>query len=202
MELVSEPVRQLWVCLPLRIMAESILMCMDRTPNMFSMAESKPHSIRKRMISNLYSKSFLQSSDEIHHISRVMINDRLLPLLGKAAAEDQPLDVLELNFSSTMDFIMAYIFGLQNGTNFLQDITGRKHWLGVYQSRRPCKLIFWFLCSRVCLLCHILCTVLVLVSSKTFKTRQKSDSLARNDIWESRSFEALTPNTSLQRTLL
>ena len=95
------------------------------------------------MISNLYSKSFLQSSDQVHYISRVVIEDRLLPLLDKAAAEHRPLDVLELNFSSTMDFVMAYIFGLQNGTNFLQDVAGRKHWLGVYRSRRPCKPFYW-----------------------------------------------------------
>ena len=108
---------------------------------MFSMANSKPHSIRKRMISNVYSKSYLQSSPEVHAISKIMIFDRLLPLLEEAAANKQPIDVLELNFSSTMDFIIAFIFGLQNGTNFIQDISTRKEWLSIYQSRRPFR--FW-----------------------------------------------------------
>lgn len=110
-------------------------------PNMFSMANSKSHSIRKRMISNIYSKSYLQSSSEVHAISKVMIFDRLLPLLEEAANNKQPLDVLELNFSSTMDFIIAFIFGLQNGTNFIQDIPTRQEWLSIYQSRRPFR--FW-----------------------------------------------------------
>lgn len=105
------------------------------------MASSKPHAIRKRMISNVYSKSYLQTSPEVHQISRTMIFDRLLPSLDHAATNSQPLDVLELNFSSTMDFIMAFIFGLQNGTNFIQNLSERQHWLGVYQSRRPFR--FW-----------------------------------------------------------
>ena len=108
---------------------------------MFSMARSKPHSNRKRIVSNVYSKSYLQSSPEMHQISRVMVFNRLLPLLEKAAVSEEPLDVLELNFSSTMDFIMAYIFGLANGTNFIEDIKSRQHWLEVYQSRRPFR--FW-----------------------------------------------------------
>ena len=103
------------------------------------MAASKPHSIRKRMVSNVYSKSYLQSSPELAKISQVVIYDRLLPLLEKAAAENQPLEVLELNYATAMDFIMAIIFGLQNGTNFIQDTESRRHWLKVYASRRPCK---------------------------------------------------------------
>ncbi len=107
---------------------------------MFSMAASKPHSIRKRMVSNVYSKSYIQSSPELHKISQVMIYERLLPLMEKAATEKQPLDVLELNYSTTMDFIIAFMFGLQNCSNFLLDVEARKHWLKVYQSHRPCKV--------------------------------------------------------------
>ena len=93
------------------------------------------------MISNVYSKSYLQSSPEVHEISKIMVFDRLLPLLDDAAIKREPLDVLELNFSSTMDFIIAFIFGLQNGTNFIQNKGERQEWLGVYQSRRPFR--FW-----------------------------------------------------------
>ncbi len=108
---------------------------------MFSMANSKPHSTRKRIISNVYSKSYLQNSPEVHQISKVMIFERLLPLLDEVASNKQSLDVLELNFSSTMDFIIAFIFGVQNGTNFIQNLSERQHWLSVYQSRRPFR--FW-----------------------------------------------------------
>ena len=139
MELVFKSIQQLWVI----YYKNTSISSTDRSsvPNMFSMVNSKPHSIRKRMISNVYSKSYLQSSPEFHQISKTMIFSRLLPLLEEASIKRQPLDVLELNFSSTMDFIIAFIFGLQNSTNFLQNIPSRKHWLSIYQSRRPYR--FW-----------------------------------------------------------
>ena len=85
---------------------------------MFSMAYSKPHSIRKRMISNVYSKSYLQNSQDMQEISRVMLDKRLLPLLEDATISETNVDVLELNYAVAMDFINAYLFGLTNGTNF------------------------------------------------------------------------------------
>lgn len=105
------------------------------------MARSKPHSSRKRIISNVYSKSYLQSSPELHKISNVMIFERLLPLLDRLATNKEPVDVLGLNYANAMDSIMAYIFGLGNGTNFIEDTKARQHWLHVYRSRRP--FAFW-----------------------------------------------------------
>lgn len=35
-----------------------------------------------------------------------------------------------------MDFITAYLFGLKNGSNFLQNEPYRRHWLSLYQSRK------------------------------------------------------------------
>lgn len=77
----------------------------------------------------------------MHKISQIMIFQRLLPLLEKAAANEEPVDVLELNFASTMDFIMAYIFGSANGTNFIDDVKARQKWIDTYRSRRP--FAFW-----------------------------------------------------------
>ena len=93
------------------------------------------------MVSNIYSKSYLQSSPDVHKFSTVLIYDRLLPLIDSLAKKQEAVDVLELNFSSTMDFINAFIFGLGNGSNFLQDAKGRGQWLRTYQSRRPFR--FW-----------------------------------------------------------
>ena len=117
------------------------LLKVQSVPCMFSMAPSKPHSVRKRMVSNVYSKSHLQSSPIVLKISKDVIYSKLLPLLGSIAVKNEAIDVLELNFSSTMDILNAFIFGLGNGSDFLSDIQVRQHWLKTYQSRRPFR--FW-----------------------------------------------------------
>ncbi|KAL9124358.1 MAG: hypothetical protein Q9217_006308 [Psora testacea] len=68
-------------------------------------------------------------------------NYGLLPLVDSLSKKREVVDVLELNFSSTMDFVNAFIFGLGNGSNFLQDAQTRRHWLRAYWSRRPFR--FW-----------------------------------------------------------
>ena len=106
------------------------------TPNMFSTIESKPHSVRKRMISNVYSKSHLQSSPDFYKLSQSIIFEVLLPLLDTSAKSKTPIDVQELNYAVAMDFTSAYMFGLGNGSNFLQDTETRRNWLSKYRSRR------------------------------------------------------------------
>lgn len=108
---------------------------------MFSMIDSSSHSVRKRMISNVYSKSFLQSSSDLRELSQEIIFNRILPIIESSAAERTPLDVLDLNLASTMDLITAYVFGLSNSTNFLQDADSRREFFNLYHSRKP--YIFW-----------------------------------------------------------
>lgn len=108
---------------------------------MFSTAESKPHSYRRRVIANVYSKSYLQSSPEMHKIAQVMIFSRIFPILETAVIEQKPVEVLELSHAIAMDFIAAFMFGLQNGPNFTQDVSARRHFLATYRSRRPYR--FW-----------------------------------------------------------
>ncbi|KAL9593128.1 MAG: hypothetical protein Q9179_006080 [Wetmoreana sp. 5 TL-2023] len=104
-------------------------------PNMFSTKESKPHAARKRMISNVYSKSFIQSSQEAHEVTRSIVFDRMLPTLDTYAAKGSPLEVFELNDAVTMDFICCYVFGLSNDCNFILDVDMRKQFLSWYRKR-------------------------------------------------------------------
>lgn len=101
------------------------------------MTGSKAHSARKRMLSNIYSKSYLQSSPQLKVISHTVIYDRLLPIIQEAVYSKLPIDFHELNQALTMDFVSAYLFGLRNGTNFLQDVPRRKYMLHIYQCRKP-----------------------------------------------------------------
>lgn len=104
---------------------------------MFTMTESKPHSARKRMLSNIYSKSYLQSSHHLRLISKTIIYDRLLPIIQAAATSNSNTDVHDLNQGLTMDFVSAYLFGLTNATNFLQNPEYRRKMLQLYQCRKP-----------------------------------------------------------------
>ncbi|EEP81715.1 conserved hypothetical protein [Uncinocarpus reesii 1704] len=107
------------------------------TISMFSMVASRPHSIRKRMMSNIYSKSYLQTSTQLSAVSRKILFQRLFRILEHHVKAVDQVEVHELNNAITMDFVTAYIFGLSAATNFLEDTTTRKQWLDAYQSRKP-----------------------------------------------------------------
>ncbi|KAH6680460.1 cytochrome P450 monooxygenase-like protein [Halenospora varia] len=110
-------------------------------PCMFSSWHSRPHSARKRMISNIYSKSNLQSSPAFARQAQVILYDRLLPAItskSKSKSENSRdgFDIMDVFNATTMDFITAYLFGLKNGSNFLQNESYRRHWMSLYHSRK------------------------------------------------------------------
>lgn len=108
---------------------------------MFAMTDSKPHSVRRRMISNVYSKSYIQSSSDMAKLSKEILFHRLFPILESLAMQGEPIDILALNLAAAMDFVTAYLLGLSNGTNFLADVEMRRKFLVWFQSRRP--FYFW-----------------------------------------------------------
>jgi len=61
-----------------------------------AMLTAEPYRQRRRVFSNLYSKTSLQNSAEIEKISKELIPNRLLPLLQQAANEGAGLHVLQL----------------------------------------------------------------------------------------------------------
>jgi hypothetical protein len=109
--------------------------------NTFSMTKSEPHRERKRMFANVYSKSYLQNSKEMHHISKILLFDRLLPILKLSAEKCATVEVLELNAAIGMDFTCAYLFGLDAGSDFLRNVEHRKHWLDTYEETK--KYFTW-----------------------------------------------------------
>ncbi|KAI4139162.1 MAG: hypothetical protein L6R39_006437 [Caloplaca ligustica] len=131
-----------WVQMNRLTDAVSVTLMVSRLPCMFSIKESKPHSARKRMISNVYSKTFLQSSKDANDLTRSILLDRLLPVLDSSAASGSPVEVHELNYATTMDFVSSYIFGLGNDANFIQDVEMRKKYLSWHFKRSEHS--FWF----------------------------------------------------------
>ena len=111
----------------------------SRVPCMFSSWHSRPHSARKRMISNIYSKSNIHSSPALAAQAQVILYDRLLPFIESVSSAFKganSIDVHDLWNATTMDGMTAYLFGLKNSSNFLQDQTYRRHWLALYHGRK------------------------------------------------------------------
>lgn len=86
------------------------------------------------MISNVYSKSYIQSSPAAAAQARIIVHERFLPALDRSLAE-QGVDVYSLFLAVVMDFISAYIWGISRSTNFVENKGYREHWLELYKSR-------------------------------------------------------------------
>ena len=105
---------------------------------MFSARPPAEHSARKRLISHVYSKSYIQSSPAAAAQSRAILYDRFLPILEGPGAEGhaaQGIDIYSVFMAATMDYIACYIFGLSTGTDFLGDKAYREHFLELYKAR-------------------------------------------------------------------
>jgi hypothetical protein len=105
------------------------------TPNLVSTIESKPHSIQKRKLSHVYSKSYVQNSKDLQTTTRVMLFERLFPILELAATRHVPYDAYGLNHAIGADFVSSYLFGLSNCTNFISDIETRDRICNSYRIR-------------------------------------------------------------------
>ncbi|KAI1387761.1 cytochrome P450 [Hypoxylon trugodes] len=107
---------------------------------MFSSLESKQHSQRKRMVSHVYSKSYLHASPALAAQADVIINERLMPQLEASASMNSAghphaIDVHSFFCATAMDFISSYTFGLPRSADFLRRSSYRAHWLVLYATR-------------------------------------------------------------------
>lgn len=103
------------------------------TENMVGMVHNEPHAYQKRMLSQTYSKSFLQESSDMRTISKVVLWKRLMPILKKAGEGREVLNVLPLFQALGMDFTSSFLFGLRQGTRYLFNIPEWKMWLDEYE---------------------------------------------------------------------
>ncbi|RFU28663.1 hypothetical protein B7463_g7689, partial [Scytalidium lignicola] len=105
-------------------------------PNMFSILKKKPHSERKKILANFYSKTMLFSSLPVASISQTIVVDRFLPIVHSSAISSRPINIEEIFLSFAIDFVSAYLFGTAAGTNFLNDEVERKRWLALHHKSK------------------------------------------------------------------
>ncbi|KAF2203987.1 cytochrome P450 monooxygenase-like protein [Delitschia confertaspora ATCC 74209] len=107
-------------------------------PNMFSTISHKPHAHRKRMLSNIYSKSTILSSAPLHTQTSNIIYNRFLPYLFSTLPENSDsgiLNIFPLLNATTMDITTAYIFGPSSGSDFIRKPEKLDRFLHIYACR-------------------------------------------------------------------
>jgi cytochrome P450 len=110
--------------------------------NMFSIGGNKAHSMRKRMISNIYSKSVIIASPALKAQMTTILYKRFLPYLDAAFHKDDGvLNIYALLSAATMDIVNAYIFGLEASSNLIDNEDQLTWFLDMYNSRRSYN--FW-----------------------------------------------------------
>lgn len=104
---------------------------------MFSTGLNKPHSARKRMLSNIYSKSVINASPALQAQVSTILYQRLLPRLAfiYAGAEKGVFEASSLISASTMDIVTSYIFGLKASSNLIDQPDQLAWFLDLYKSR-------------------------------------------------------------------
>ncbi|KAJ4989463.1 cytochrome P450 [Stagonosporopsis vannaccii] len=107
------------------------------TDNMFSTGLNKPHSIRKRMLSNIYSKSVITASPVLQAQVSAILYQRLLPRFAAiyTGAEKGVFEASTLISATTMDIVTSYIFGLKASSNLLGRPDQLAWFLDLYKSR-------------------------------------------------------------------
>lgn len=103
---------------------------------MFSMPSHALHSKRKRMLSNIYAKSTLQSSAAMTTSTLHLLNDRIVPRLRDVASSKKPVEFYDLFSAAALDFVTAYIFGINNSSNYIQDPTMGNKFFRDYKARQ------------------------------------------------------------------
>jgi cytochrome P450 len=106
------------------------------TTNLVSILQNKPHSAHKRMISPVYSKSSIHNSGDIATLSKVLLFEGMLPALQSAAQEGKAFDAYGLNQALGSDFVTAFLFGIDNCTDFIHDIDSRKTFMANFYAKR------------------------------------------------------------------
>lgn len=104
---------------------------------MFVMQDGKMHAARRRMISQVFSKSYILSSSVLQTTTKKILHDRLLPIIETASSTKTPIEMVALNFGYVMDAYMAFQFGSSLGSNFTQNESQCKWFVSSFHAQDP-----------------------------------------------------------------
>ena len=104
-------------------------------PNTFCSLSKTDHAIRRKRILAAYTKSAIFASSTLAALTNDIIQSRLLPLLNQRTLTGRPIDLVQLSHALCVDFVTAVMFGSANGSDFLRDQGGLRHWLEQFECR-------------------------------------------------------------------
>jgi hypothetical protein len=110
----------------------------DGTPNLVGTLNSKNHATRRRMISHIYSKSYLLSSLDFQKLSHILL-ERLLPVLDNAARVGEKVDIYSLGCAAGVEFLSAYALGSAFGYDLVR--SGKEDERKIYLENGKRKLM-------------------------------------------------------------
>lgn len=101
------------------------------------------HATRRRRFANIYAKSSVQSSPHVRQILSTLLLKHYMPAIDGSVGTT--INVLDINFGYSLDFVTAFIFGISRSANFIQDAAARNSWLASYAQSHPTDYSFWLL---------------------------------------------------------
>ena len=104
-----------------------------QTDNMVGMLHNQTHARQKRILSRIYSKSYLQESKDLRSISAMVLTQRLFPILSRVAKTGEAINVLPLFQAVGMDFTSSFLFGTKNSTMYIFNLPEWQRWLDEYE---------------------------------------------------------------------
>ena len=108
---------------------------------MFTMLPSAVHSERKRKLSFVYSKSYIQNSAALTAILDAVLLKRLIPRAEAWSRDATEVDLHPETQALSMDVTSCYLCGLHAGSNFTEDIDTRDYYLRAF--KQSMNGVFW-----------------------------------------------------------
>jgi cytochrome P450 len=99
---------------------------------LFAIRQAKPHSERKPIFNHVYSKSTIINSVKFAELLNTIGGDRLLPRLREVIQKGDAIEVFSLSREYSMDVTTAYIYGIENGTNWVETPDEASHYLSAF----------------------------------------------------------------------
>lgn len=171
-------------------------------PNMVAIKGHGPHSVLKRMVSNVFSNSYILNSPDMQKLARVLLFDRLLPVLDKEARDDMSssLDIYGLGRAVGIDFTSAYFVGLGSSTDFMRNLDEWKQWLRDWDDTKdvpPAKRAFCAIEQKYLAICD---SALKVCESKEPKDDMHTEPVVLGQLW--RSLQEQNPSRTEHNRIL